>query len=99
MSSPILHEDIAKELNEQDWKVLFSFGYSGRYIKVWEIMEEQAIIPTIKLNKRGLLDYFKDPNVSSNSYYGLNENGVSFIGSYMNQLPKTLLFGAKVKTE
>jgi hypothetical protein len=99
MPKQINPNEIVKDLNEFDWKVLFSFGFSGRYIKVYEINEEQAIIPTIKLYTRGLLDYFRDPNAPDKSYYGLNENGANFINAHQNELPKELLFGAKIRTE
>lgn len=92
-------EDIAKELNEQDWKVLFSFGFSGRAIEVYEIMREQVIIPTIKLNKRGLLDYYRNVNEPNKSSYGINQNGVDFANNHTNELPKELLFGAKVRND
>ena len=90
------HEIIARELNEQDWRVLFSFGYAGRYVPTNEIINEDAVFSAIRLNKRGLVDYFKDDGTGK-SVYGLNENGRDFLGNYIHKMPSSLLFGAKAK--
>lgn len=90
------HEIIARELNEQDWKVLFSFGFAGRYIPVNEIINEDAVFSAVRLNKRGLVDYFKDENPVK-SVYGINQVGVDFLENYKHKLPESLLFKAKAK--
>ena len=81
------------ELNEDDWKVFFSFGFAGRYIPINELIKEEAIYSAIRLKKMGLLDYL-DNNLGS---YGLNERGAEFLQENIHKLPDRLLFGAKVR--
>lgn len=89
-----------RDLKDEDWKVLYSFGAADRFVPSSEIQKKSCLISVLKLNNLGLLniEYTKDKTSGKVALYGLNEKGFKMLirnPQYKSSNKDDYLFGAE----